>query len=154
MTRRKFEQVLTDLGYEHDRTAKHVIWVHPTAGEFVLSKSGEIKPWLVDKLRQRHPDHPVLKRQPGHGKGKHHRATPKSSRPRLVAVVNGNARPNIKQVAPRLKLRPEHTGCENCGRRWMSDLCPIGRTCPKCDGEIVLGRDMDRFDLTERLEAA
>jgi predicted RNA-binding Zn-ribbon protein involved in translation (DUF1610 family) len=46
--------------------------------------------------------------------------------------------------APRPQPRPtgpEHTSCVTCGRRWLSDLSPVGRRCPGCGsiGTVLIG---------------
>lgn len=50
--------------------------------------------------------------------------------------------PIVSAPSKRAKPRgPEHTSCTACGRRWLSDLNPLGRRCPRCGtvNSIVIG---------------
>ena len=40
----------------------------------------------------------------------------------------------------KLRERPEHTSCEDCGRLWLSDLSPKLHPCPACGGVVRVGR--------------
>lgn len=65
---------------------------------------------------------------------------PKDDKPRKVVPLPA------KPVKPRFERGPAHTGCPECGYRWLFGdpyLNPEGRHCPTlgCNGHIVLGAD-------------
>ncbi|HEX3803141.1 MAG TPA: hypothetical protein VHV75_09895 [Solirubrobacteraceae bacterium] len=138
MNRRDFKRLLTALGYQFDRNAKHEIWANATGQEVLMSQGlGEIKAYQVDQLRKRHPDHPALKRKPGAGKGVHHGRD--RHRQRALKIV-----PAAPSEKPVVLATPDRTSCVDCGRPWLSDISPVGRPCPKCGGEVVVGRRESR----------
>lgn len=144
MTKRAFTELLTELGYQFDRDAKRTFWSNAVGQEIAVPHgSGDVPKHLVLELRRRHPDSPLLKRGPGHGKGKNHKTFHPDRHPRPLVAV-----PTVSEVAkPKVQSRDRDlTGCDTCGRRWWFGdplLNPEGRRCPsaRCTGHIVLGRD-------------
>jgi hypothetical protein len=134
------QRLLKALGYTHERGHR---WTHPAAG--VMTTSLTPSDWRVERntiaeLRRRHPDHPALARQvrsQSATERKRRRRKNRTSRMTLVRELE----PGVVETFN----RPEKTACIDCRRRWLSDLNPVGRSCPACNGEIVFGRTEERW---------
>lgn len=134
---RDVDRLLRALGYEPVRidSSSHFVYRHPEGHIWrVPSSPSDFRTDRImrQQLRRRHPDHPALKTS----RKTHAGHKPKRQATRIAKVIP------IHQGRRRAKLSmPERTACVECGRLWISDLDPSFRACPRCGGDVVVGRD-------------
>lgn len=142
------EEILSAHGYEFDRIAGngHYVFTHPGQDDFHVSGSafdGPVRGAFLSEMRKRHPNstHPALfQRRSGRER---------STKPFSVREERGRRRmlrdaerlaASARFARPVARVAPEHTSCEDCGRRWLSDLDPLTHPCPACGGAHRIGR--------------
>lgn len=125
------DRLLRRLGYWLARQdGSHLVYMHRSQAPFTLpSTPSDHRAYRNDlaRLRRRHPDAEPLKRR-------------KSSRPRRRRRATGARGPLSLLMVPATVPEgpPERDGDDcNCGRKWLSDLSPVGRRCPSCDGWVL-----------------
>jgi DNA-directed RNA polymerase subunit RPC12/RpoP len=121
--------------------SSHPIYEHPI--EQPITLPGSPSDWRSFKnmraeLKRRHPEHFEAER---HASPRRRFSLNRERQRQAAAVasaVRQAERAHRVDAPPPPVARAPYTGCQDCGRPWLSDLSPEGRYCPQCSGPILI----------------